>query len=349
GLTTVTRSWSMDKVEILVKVNVEKAKIYGLDPVTISSQLTSAIKGSEASVLRVPGEDGYTIRVRYPQPDRGSVVAVEAIQIASPKGPVPLTELASLVKSYTRTKFTRQYLSSSVDVYGYRATASITHLHDRIEKALSDLRLPPGYQLSYEGEFKNMQEAGKRLAKALALAVILLYFSLAPTFRSWINPITIMIAIPLSMIGGAWGLVLVGRHACMPANMGMILLAGVVVNNSILLIDFVEKARAKGADLKDAIEQAVRVRTRPILMTASGTIVGMLPIAAQRALGLERLSPLAVVAIGGLIVATFLTLIYVPIFYDIFNTLKEKAGAWYKARRKGEDSAAVQSGGNGLG
>ncbi len=342
GLTTVTRSWSMDKVEVLVKVDVEKAKIYGLDPVTISKELTSAIKGSEASVLRVPGEDGYTIRIRYPQPDRGSVWSVEAMEISTPKGPVPLSEVARLVKSYTRTKFTRQDLAPSVDVYGYRATASITHLHDRITEALSDLKLPPGYKLSYEGEFKNMQEAGKRLAKALGLAVILLFFSLAPTFRSWINPVTIMIAIPLSMIGGAWGLVLVGRHACMPANMGMILLAGVVVNNSILLIDFVEKARAKGAELKDAIEQAVRVRTRPILMTASGTIVGMLPIAAQRALGLERLSPLAVVAIGGLLVATFLTLIYVPIFYDIFDGLRTKATAFIEARSKGKSGSAIQ-------
>jgi len=173
-----------------------------------------------------------------------------------------------------------------------------------------------------------MEEAGSRLKKALGLAVILLFFSLVPTFRSWIDPLTIMTAIPFAMIGGAWGLLIVGRHACMPANMGMILLAGIVVNNSILLIDFIKKARAKGAAMRDAIEGAVRVRTRPILMTASGTIVGMLPIAAQRALGLERLSPLAVVAIGGLFVATFLTLIYVPIFYSLVEEMKEKSMEW---------------------
>ncbi len=334
GLKTVTRSWSADKVEILVKVDMEKAKRYALDPVSISRELTSAVKGGQASVLRVPGEDGYTIRVRYPQKLRASIPDISQIYISSPAGPVPLREIAGLVKSYTRTKFTRQNLEPSVDVYGYRATASITHLHERIQKALSGLSLPPGYSLHFEGEVKNMQEAGKRLAKALGLAVILLFFSLAPTFRSWINPVTIMIAIPLAMIGGAWGLVLVGRHACMPANMGMILLAGIVVNNSILLIDFVEKARVKGAELKDAIEQAVRVRTRPILMTASGTIVGMLPIAAQRALGLERLSPLAVVAIGGLIVSTFLTLIYVPIFYDLFDGVRQRGRAWLAKRRQ---------------
>ncbi len=339
GLKSVTRSWTRDKVEVLVRVDIEKAKRYGLDPVVISRELTSAVKGGPASVLRVPGEDGYTIRVRYPESDRSSIPDINAIYIPSSLGPVPLREIASLSKSYTRTKFTRQNLEPSVDIYGYRATAAITHIHARIKKALSGFRLPPGYKLSFEGEVKNMHEAGKRLAKALGLAVILLFFSLAPTFRSWINPVTIMIAIPLAMIGGAWGLVIVGRHACMPANMGMILLAGIVVNNSILLIDFVEKARAKGAELKDAIEQAVRVRTRPILMTASGTIVGMLPIAAQRALGLERLSPLAVVAIGGLLVSTFLTLIYVPIFYDLFDGIRQGGRAWLVNRSKASKMA----------
>jgi multidrug efflux pump subunit AcrB len=116
----------------------------------------------------------------------------------------------------------------------------------------------------------------------------------------------------------------------MPSFMGMILLAGIVVKNSILLIDFIEQARARGESLEDALTGSVRVRTRPILMTAVGTAVGVLPIALQWAIGLERLSPLAVVAIGGLMVSTFLTLIYVPVFYDMF----EKAKIWLTRGRK---------------
>jgi len=333
GLKTVSRSWTMDKTEMLLEVDLEKARRYGLNPSDISRQLAAAVKGTPASTLRVPGEDGYTITVRYPSKYRESVPDVMAIYLQSRSGPVPLKEIAKIKKSHTRTKFTRQGLQPTLDIYGYRATASITHLQERLQKALSGITLPPGYQISHEGEVKNMEEAGKRLAKALALAVILLYFSLVATFKSWINPVTIMVAIPLSTIGAAWGLVLVGRHACMPANMGMILLAGVVVNNSILLIDFIEQARAKGMELKEAIEQSVRVRTRPILMTAFSTIVGMIPIAAQRAIGLERLSPLAVVAIGGLLVSTFLTLIYIPIFYDLFDGLRQKGRAWIRNKR----------------
>ena len=333
GLKTISRSWYLDKTEFLIKINLEKAKRYGLDPTAISRQVAAAIKGTPASVLRVPGEDGYTIRVRYPSIKRNSLPRIMSMYIQSAYGPVPLSELAWVKKSRTRTKFTRQALQPTLDVYAYRATASITHLQERIQKALSGLNLPPGYEISHEGEVKNMKEAGKRLAKALGLAVILLYFSLAATFKSWINPLTIMVTIPLSTIGAAWGLLLVGRHACMPANMGMILLAGVVVNNAILLIDFIEQARGQGMELRQAIEQSVKVRTRPILMTAFSTIVGMIPIAAQRAIGLERLSPLAVVAIGGLFVSTFLTLVYVPIFYELFDTVREKTKEFLAGRR----------------
>jgi len=323
GLTTVTRSWTNDKTEFLLNIDLEKASRYGLDPIIISTELATAIKGGAASTLRVPGEDGYLIRVRYPENERHSIKDLMGIYVAGNSGPVPLRELVSLVKTRTRTRFTRQGLEPTIDIYGYRATTAITFLQENIQKALKGLQLPPGYHLSHEGEFKNMGEAGKRLAKALGLAVILLFFSLVPTFSSWITPVTTMSVIPLAMIGGAWGLLITGQHACMPANMGMILLAGIVVNNSILLIDFIEQARAEGKELLAAIEQAVRVRTRPILMTATSTIVGMLPIAAQRALGLERLSPLAVIAIGGLLVATFLTLIYVPLFYTLIDNLRQ--------------------------
>lgn len=323
GLTTVTRSWTDDKTEYLLNIDLEKASRYGLDPVSISTEIANAVKGGQASTLRVPGEDGYLIRVRYPEKERHNNKDLMDMYLTGKDGLIPLRELASLVKTRTRSRFTRQGLQPTVDIYGYRATTAITFLQENVLNALKGLELPPGYQLHHEGDVHNMKEAGKRLAKALGLAVILLFFSLVPTFSSWLNPITIMSAIPLAMIGGAWGLLITGQHACMPANMGMILLAGIVVNNSILLIDFIEQARNQGKDLLEAIEQAVRIRTRPILMTAICTIVGMLPIAAQRALGLERLSPLAVVAIGGLLVATFLTLIYVPLFYTLGDRLRQ--------------------------
>ncbi len=167
-----------------------------------------------------------------------------------------------------------------------------------------------------------MKESFGHLGAALGLSIILLFFALVPSFKSWLHPITIMSVIPLAVIGAAWALLLFDRHACMPAMMGMILLAGIVVNNSILLLDFVRIARAEGSSIHDALIEAVGIRMRPILMTATSTIVGMIPIAFEWAVGLERLSPLAVVAIGGLLVATFLTMIYVPIIYTLLEDLR---------------------------
>jgi len=125
-------------------------------------------------------------------------------------------------------------------------------------------------------------------------------------------------------------MLITGKHQCMPSFMGMILLAGIVVKNSILLIDFIEEARGKGAALEEALVEAVRVRTRPILMTAAGTAVGMVPIALEWAIGLERLSPLAVVAMGGLVVSTFLTLVYVPLVYAMLERAKVVVTGWFK-------------------
>ncbi len=144
------------------------------------------------------------------------------------------------------------------------------------------------------------------------------------TFTSYLRPLVIMSAIPLAFIGVPWGMLLLERHFCMPAAMGMVLLTGIVVNNSILLVDFIETARAKGTALQEAIEQAIWRRTRPILMTALSTAAGMTPVAAQSAVGLERLSPLAVVAIAGLLVSTFLTLAWIPMFYVAIDRLKDK-------------------------
>ncbi len=324
GLTSFSRSWTNDKKEVAFRVDMQKAAIYGMSPVTISRQIAAAVRGGASSVFRVPGQDGYFIRVQYAPQYRDDIPAIESMLIQTPKGAVPVKELGSLSVMKTQTSISRQYLQPTLDIYGYRSTAAVSHIHSNIDMALKGLRLPQGYAISQEGDMKQMKESFGRLMAALAIGLILLYFSLVPAFKSWIHPLTIMSAIPLALIGALWSMLITGKHQCMPSMMGMILLAGIVVKNSILLIDFIEEARARGESLTDAITGSVRIRTRPILMTAVGTSVGMIPIALEWAIGLERLSPLAIVAIGGLMVSTFLTLVYVPILYSLFDGLKAK-------------------------
>ncbi len=325
GITSVSRSWYIDKRELAFTIDQLQASRYELKPGDISRQVGTALRGRISSIFNIPNENGLDVRVQFRKGYRNSMDDLETMLIKTPFGLVPFKVFARVKPVFSPGVITRQNLNYSLDVYGYRATAAITHIQRWIDKeVIPKVDIPSGYHLSKEGEIAQMKLSSKRLGHAMLLALILLYFSLVVTFSSWKNPFTIMLAIPLAAIGSMWFMLGFGRHQCMPSMMGLILLAGVIVNNSILLIDFIEEGKKRGMDMHDAILEAIRLRARPILMTAFGTSVGMLPVAFQRAIGLERLSPLAVVAIGGLIIGTFLTLIYVPIFYILFERLKNK-------------------------
>ncbi len=330
GLTSISRTWDMNKTEIQLVVDSLKARYYGLDPFTISQQVGIALRGIPASIFRVPNEDGIIMRIRYPYSVRSNLQRLKQMYITTPKGElIPLKLIAHFRKAHVQSLITHHNLLNVVDIDAYRAKAPITFLHGGIVKALKGLPIPDGYKIHYEGAVKQMKESFGRLGMSMTIAIFLLYLSLIPTFKSFVNPIVIMVAIPLALIGAAWGMLIADKHGCMPAFMGLILLAGVVLKNSILLIDFILEARARGESLHEAIVGSVRVRTRPILMTAGTTIVGMLPIALEWAIGLERLSPLAVVASGGLLVGTFLTLVYFPILYTLMEEVK---GFFVKAK-----------------
>ncbi len=321
GLASISKSWDFDRRQFLILPDLAKLSRYGLDPSVLTKEITSQFSGKLASFWRIPEERPYGVKIRLPASERANIKELLSMQIPTKNGPIPLSELASITSEFVRSIIVRQDLKPVIDVLAYRRTAAMTHIQSRVDQALSHLVLPNNIEMSHQGETRPMMAAFGRLKNALIISLILLYFSLVPTFRSFRHPVTIMVAIPLSLIGAVWGLLITGRHFCMPASMGMILLSGVVVNNSILLLDFIERARREGTPLFEAIEGAIRARTRPILMTALSTITGMIPIAAEWAIGLERLSPLAVVAIGGLAIGTILTLVYVPLFYLLFHKL----------------------------
>lgn len=321
GLTSVVKTWSFDRSEYRFKVNPEMLSIYGIDSAQIFAQASSFIKGYPATFFRNKNQDSFFVLVQSESHRRENLIELETIPIQTPKGTVYLSSLGKIEKTFVQTLHTRQDLKETVDVLGYRETGAVTHINREVSKALEGLKLPGGYTITDEGERKMIDENFALLKSALFLSFIFLYFSLIPAFKSFHHPLTIMIAIPLGVIGAGWAMLFMGKHQCQPSLMGMILLAGIVVKNSILLIDFIEEARNSGQSLRDALIGSVRVRTRPILMTAVGTSVGMVPIALEWAIGLEKLSPLAIVAIGGLMVSTFLTLIYVPLFYELFEKI----------------------------
>lgn len=329
GLTSVSLSWGNDKKEILFDVDRERCAMYGISPKEIAVQVQTALQGSLASSFRIPGEDGFPVRVRYAEIYRDSQDKLAGIRVHTASGEIPLASLGKMRSVYVPTLLTRQNLMNSIDVFGYRSQGALSHIMENVMRELKGIALPPGYTISQEGDAKLGKANFEALTLALGIGMIFLYFSLIPAFQSFIHPLTIMSVIPLALIGAVWSLLVTGKTQSTAAFMGIILMAGIVVKNSILLIDFIEAARAKGTPVSEALRQSVMVRTRPIVMTAFGTAVGMLPIALERAIGLERLSPLAVVAIGGLMFSTFLTLLYVPIFYTLFDDIQE----WWRKKR----------------
>jgi multidrug efflux pump subunit AcrB len=321
GLHSVSMTWDLDKKEVIFKADKERCAAFGISPRDVAAQAQVALSGGIASTFRVTNADGFPVRIQLAEAYRDHPDKLAGIKVTTPLGPIPLAALGTITETYVPAFLTRQDLQSSIDIYGYKGSAALSHVMENVMKELKGIKLPPGYKLSQEGDAKQGKANFAQLTMALGIGMVLLYFSLIPAFKSFIHPLTIMSAIPLALIGAVWSLLLTNSQQSTAAFMGVILLAGIVVKNSILLIDFIEVAKEQGATTLQALTDSVRVRTRPIIMTAFGTAVGMLPIALERAIGLERLSPLAVVAIGGLMLSTFLTLLYVPIFYTIFEDM----------------------------
>jgi multidrug efflux pump subunit AcrB len=314
GLAGFERSWQGDAKRLQLDVDAARASNYGLTAAAIAQQVAAQVNGIPGGSLRVPGENSIPVWVRLRGDERSSPAAIAALNVATAKGElIPLAQVATVRTVYAPTAFTHQNLERTVDVIGYRRAIAVTALDAHVTEALKGLQLPRGYTISNEGEIKEMNESFTRLGQSLALGVVLLAAVLVIAFRSFITPVAILVTLPLSVIGAAWAMLIADKHGCMPSFMGLILLMGIVVKNGILLVDFAQEALARGAPLKQAILQAVDLRTRPILMTAAAAAVGMVPVAFEWAVGLERLSPLAVVAIGGLIAGTFLTLLIVPV------------------------------------
>jgi multidrug efflux pump subunit AcrB len=211
----------------------------------------------------------------------------------------------------------------SIDVNGYRANRPVSHLTDDAEAALVNIKSDNDI-ITQEGDIAQIKDSFARMIKAIGLGIILLLMVLISFYRS-VKMSFIMIAVlPLAMIGAAWGMLLFHKPSCMPSLLGILLLFGIIIKNAVLLIDFYQNYRENGETPFESAIESVRIRFRPVMMTAFGTIAGMVPIALEQAVGLERLSPLADVAIGGLLIGTLLTLIYIPMFAYMVDTKKEK-------------------------
>ena len=323
GTTNIYKSFHMDNQQISIGMNHARIQELGLNSAAISQQIYSAVEGIKNSTMDVQETKDLDIAVKYQNEFTGSLENLLDINVDTPTGiKVPLRDLASVKLENRANMITREKLEYTIGILGYTNNRAFSHIVKDINKVIDSYPMPKGYTAEMSGEQEELGDAMGDMIFSLALAVVFVYLILVPQFKSFMHPITIMSAIPLVVIGIAPALALTGKYISMPVVLGLILLAGTVVNNSILLIDFAVGFREKGFSVEESLVEGVKARFRPIMMTALSDVTGMLPLAMQLALGAERFSPLAITVTGGIIAATLLTMIIIPVIYASFEGVK---------------------------
>ncbi len=323
GLVDIRRSWYADKVENDIRFDPALARVYHTTPAAATRELKASIKGIPATQMRLEGYLDIPINVQYADKDIDTPDKLGQTYVTTKFGSVPLRAIATITQKHDQPFITRERLENTIDVTGGNYILTIAQVATMVNKRLADIKPPQGYSIDVAGTFADMSTGQQEMGRALLIGIVLLYFLLLAMFRSFGHPITIMAAIPLAVAGAMWGLLLFDKPMCKPATMGLILLGGTIVNNSILLLDFILEARKKGMPKHEAIQEAVRLRIRPILMTTVSTIIGLMPLIFEMAIGLERMSPLGIVAATGLLAGTFLTMIVIPVVYSSLDSLGE--------------------------
>ncbi|HAX61453.1 MAG TPA: hypothetical protein DCX95_02695, partial [Elusimicrobia bacterium] len=338
GLRDIDVSMREGKQELQVRIDRDKASHFNLSVGQIGGTIEVASLGKVATKYRVGGEE-TDVRVRYGDFDRDSIRDIEKITIPTRKGfQVALPDVAELYYGRGPLRIMREDRVRKVTVTANTTGRAIGKITSDIKKKLKDFNLPPGYFMEHGGSYEQMQETLTTLLLAFLAAIILIYMIMAAQFESFTQPLVIMFTVPLSIIGVALGLAVSGMTLSTVAFMGIIILAGVVVNNGIVMIDYVNQLRKKGIKKHEALIEAAATRLRPIFITAFTTILGVLPMALSRSQGWQMRAPLGVALGGGLLVATLLTLFVVPVLYSLVDRISYKTTEKIRKKLHGEEA-----------
>ncbi|MFC1728822.1 efflux RND transporter permease subunit [candidate division KSB1 bacterium] len=325
GATDIKISTKEGVPELTVLPDRKKMADYGISLATLASELRSNIDGNIATKYRV-GNKEYDIRVQLDKSYLRFADTVRDITIRKDGNYIPITELATVTETEGPTSILRKNKQRLVTVSMNVVNRSLGEIVEDIQTRSDQLDLPSGYAINFGGQAEIQQESFGELLQTLILAIILSFLVLAAIMESTIHPFIIMMTLPLGLIGVIFSLVITGKTISIMSLMAMVMLVGIVVNNGILLIDYMQILRKEGASLKEAIVEASTVRLRPILMTNMATIISMVPLALELGEGSEMRSPMAIVSIGALMTSTLFTLYLIPIMYNIIESVKAKGG-----------------------
>jgi HAE1 family hydrophobic/amphiphilic exporter-1 len=330
GLQGVRSSRQLGGRELQLRIDRERAADQGLTTAEVADAISTLVQGRLAGVYRERGDE-FRIRVRLSAQDLRSVDEVLASPVRLPSGVfIPLSELVTRQDGRTPLAIERMDQDRIVIVEANPAAdQDLGTINEILRERLATIQTPDGFSITVGGEAQEQSSAFGSLFLGFVLAIALVYMVMAAQFESLVQPLVIMASVPFAAVGVILTLVLTSTTFNLNSFMGSVVLVGVVVNNAIVLVDYANMLRTvEGMALTEAVVEASRRRLRPILMTTSTTVLGLLPVAIGMGTGSETQTPLARVVVGGLTVSTLVTLIVVPVLYYMVE-------GWIERRRAG--------------
>lgn len=326
GTTDINGGVGVSTKEERIVINKNKAMKYGLTAAQVFQQVSTKLSTETTSTTLTIDSENYPVIIV--NNDTSNLEGLKNIEIRGTKGTEPvlvkLKDISSIDMSDTPTSINHDNQTRYISV-----TASIDSKHNiglvskEVQSKLDNYKTPNGYEIEMSGEIESINQAISDLVNMIALAIAFIYLIMVAQFQSLLSPFIVMFTIPLAFTGGLLALMITGQELSVISMLGFLVLAGVVVNNGIVFVDYVNQLRIGGLNKKDALLEAGRTRIRPILMTALTTILAMSTMAMGVGMGAEMTQSLAIVTIGGLTYATLLTLFVVPTLYDLFHRRKE--------------------------
>ena len=339
GIADVELSEKTPNPALSVRLNNDAAAELGITVQQVGTTLRPLLNGDTVSYWLAPDGQNYEVNVRLPKDRRQLATDLSSLYLTTNKRGadgeprmVPLRQVAEIVETTSPQTIRREELQRRVTLFANAQGRPAGDVGSDVNAIVKDFALPPGYRFSVRGQQEQMQDSFKAAMAALGLAVIFIYLILASQFASYLQPVAIMVSLPLSLIGVFLALLLTGTTLNIFSMIGFIMLMGLVTKNAILLVDFANRARRAGASLHDAMLQAGQVRLRPILMTTAAMIGGMMPLALGLGEGGETQAPMGRAIIGGVITSTLLSLVVVPVLYSYLD-------GWSAGRKAGRGGA----------
>lgn len=334
GIASITSSIRKTTPELRINLDRQRIADLGLNTAEIGQVVSTSILGSVVTQFRDSGDE-YDIRLQLNKKSRTSKEDLENILVMTPAGTqIPLRALATIEYTKSPREIIREdqerIVTLDIDISG----SNLRGITAEVNKAIKEVTLPRDFRTEIGGQAEDQAESFMYLGLALMVAILLTYMVMASQFESLVDPFTILFTIPLSFIGVALGMLVTGTDMNVMALVGVVMLVGIVVNNGIVLVDKINQLRHEGMDLEPAIHEAGRVRLRPVLMTALTTILGMLPLAIGSGESGEIWAPMGRAVMGGMTVATALTLVIVPIIYYYMEAIGGRANRFRKERQQ---------------